>query len=208
MDGCSYHLLSRLHPPGIKVLRESRRKDKECLNSKWREIIQEEKGDGDKQAMHRRINKPMKASTSLLIREIQIKIACDNISYSPTKILSHETVLVRIRSVCRGATVLADKLTVQKLKIQLTLELHDLNCQSSLICWYCSIVNTTVIHGWILTPSCSQVNFIHNQDPTNRGMCTLCVPSLSHVWLFGTSWTVTHQSPLSMEFSRQESWSG
>ena len=97
--------------------------------------------------MHRRINKPMKASTSLLIREIQIKIACDNISYSPTKILSHETVLVRIRSVCRGATVLADKLTVQKLKIQLTLELHDLNCQRSLICGYCSIVNTTVIHG-------------------------------------------------------------
>ena len=66
----------------------------------------------------------MKASTSLLIREIQIKIACDNISYSPTKILkSHETVLVRIRNMCRGDTALADKLAVPKLKIQLTLEL-------------------------------------------------------------------------------------
>ena len=28
------------------------------------------------------------------------------------------------------------------------------------------------------------------------------------VWLFATSWTVTHQAPLSMEFSRQEYWTG
>ena len=33
----------------------------------------------------------------------------------------------------------------------------------------------------------------------------MCV--LSHVWLFATSWTVAHQSPLSMEFSRSEYWS-
>ena len=31
---------------------------------------------------------------------------------------------------------------------------------------------------------------------------------LSHVWLFVTPWTVAHQAPLSMEFSRQEYWSG
>ena len=30
----------------------------------------------------------------------------------------------------------------------------------------------------------------------------------SHVWLCGTPWTVSHQVPLSMEFSRQEYWSG
>ena len=30
----------------------------------------------------------------------------------------------------------------------------------------------------------------------------------SHVQLFVTPWTVTHQAPLSMEFSRQEYWSG
>ena len=30
---------------------------------------------------------------------------------------------------------------------------------------------------------------------------------LSHVWLFVTPWTVAHQAPLSMEFSRQEYWS-
>ena len=30
----------------------------------------------------------------------------------------------------------------------------------------------------------------------------------SHVWLFATLWTVAHQAPLSMGFSRQEYWSG
>ena len=32
--------------------------------------------------------------------------------------------------------------------------------------------------------------------------------SLSCVWLFATPWTVAYQAPLSMEFSRQEYWSG
>ena len=32
--------------------------------------------------------------------------------------------------------------------------------------------------------------------------------SRSHVRLFATSWTVTHQTLLSMGFSRQEYWSG
>ena len=36
----------------------------------------------------------------------------------------------------------------------------------------------------------------------------VCVRSLSRVWLFATSWTVALQAPLSMEFSRQEPWSG
>ena len=34
------------------------------------------------------------------------------------------------------------------------------------------------------------------------------VKSLSHVRLFATQWTVAHQAPLSMGFSRQEYWSG
>ena len=34
------------------------------------------------------------------------------------------------------------------------------------------------------------------------------VKLLSHVWLFATPWTVVHQVPPSMEFSRQEYWSG
>ena len=35
---------------------------------------------------------------------------------------------------------------------------------------------------------------------------SVCV--LSHLQLFAASWTVAHQSPLSMAFSRQEYWSG
>ena len=35
-----------------------------------------------------------------------------------------------------------------------------------------------------------------------------CTPVLSHVWLFVTAWTVACQASLSMEFSRQEYWSG
>ena len=34
------------------------------------------------------------------------------------------------------------------------------------------------------------------------------VKSLSHARLFVTPWTVAHQPPPSMEFSRQEYWSG
>ena len=30
----------------------------------------------------------------------------------------------------------------------------------------------------------------------------------SHIQLFATPWTVAHQAPLSMEFSRQEYWNG
>ena len=46
--------------------------------------------------------------------------------------------------------------------------------------------------------------------------CTTCIPMgvfvvvqlLSHVWLFENSWTIAHQAPLSMVFSRQENWIG
>ena len=42
--------------------------------------------------------------------------------------------------------------------------------------------------------------------------CNIKRPSVSQsvicAWLFVTPWTVAHQAPLSMEFSRQEYWSG
>ena len=37
---------------------------------------------------------------------------------------------------------------------------------------------------------------------------TKLAPSLSWVLLFATPWTVTHQAPLFLGFSRQEYWSG
>ena len=36
----------------------------------------------------------------------------------------------------------------------------------------------------------------------------VCVCSFSHAWLSVIPWTIAHQTPLSMEFSRQEYWSG
>ena len=45
-------------------------------------------------------------------------------------------------------------------------------------------------------------------------LCTCCVHAMcmlsrfSRVRLFATPWTVAHQAPLSMGFSRQEYWSG
>ena len=36
----------------------------------------------------------------------------------------------------------------------------------------------------------------------------VCVCSFSHAWLFVIPWTIAHQTPLSMEFSRQGYWSG
>ena len=38
--------------------------------------------------------------------------------------------------------------------------------------------------------------------------CMCMFSRFSHVWLFATPWTVAHQAPLSMGFSRQEYWSG
>ena len=36
----------------------------------------------------------------------------------------------------------------------------------------------------------------------------LCCPHFSYVQLFAILWTLAHQAPLSMGFSRQEYWSG
>ena len=44
--------------------------------------------------------------------------------------------------------------------------------------------------------------------PTTFKTLKVKVKSLSCVRLFATPWTVAHQAPLSMGFSRQESWSG
>ena len=37
-------------------------------------------------------------------------------------------------------------------------------------------------------------------------VCVCVCVSFSHVWLFATPWTVAHQAPLSMGFSRWEHW--
>ena len=39
-------------------------------------------------------------------------------------------------------------------------------------------------------------------------LCSCVLSHCSHVQLFATPWTIARQAPLSMEFSRQEYWSG
>ena len=38
-------------------------------------------------------------------------------------------------------------------------------------------------------------------------VCMCVLSHVSHVWLFATLWTVAHETPLSMGFSRQKYWS-
>ena len=45
------------------------------------------------------------------------------------------------------------------------------------------------------------------QQTTQFKLCEW-VKSLRRVWLFVTPWIVAYKAPLSMEFSRQEYWSG
>ena len=47
-----------------------------------------------------------------------------------------------------------------------------------------------------------------NQHSLSRQIDRQIVKSLSRVQLFATPWTVAHQAPLSVGFSRQEQWSG
>ena len=49
---------------------------------------------------------------------------------------------------------------------------------------------------------------IYIHDPAvSKDFLYVRAQSLSYVRLFVTAWTVAHQPPLSMEFSRQEYWS-
>ena len=60
------------------------------------------------------------------------------------------------------------------------------------------------LHLLILPLTCSlQFNPLDVSDTE----CT-CAKSLSQVQFFESLWTVAHQAPLSMGFSRQEYWSG
>ena len=59
-----------------------------------------------------------------------------------------------------------------------------------------------VRHDWMTNTFYFPFTFLHSL------LWRSCVCVLSHVWLFVTPWTVTHQAPLSMELPRQEYWNG
>ena len=74
--------------------------------------------------------------------------------------------------------------------------------QATLSCLYPN--RSTDIADWL---SNSTAEF----SPSVHRLCISCVgcsQPLSRVLLFATPWTVAHQAPLSMGFSRQEYWSG
>ena len=66
------------------------------------------------------------------------------------------------------------------------------------------------VRRWENTASCLQESYrraFHSVIPLCYPMAMITVQSLSRVW-FLLTWTVAHQAPLSMGFSRQEYWSG
>ena len=75
----------------------------------------------------------------------------------------------------------------------------------------CDVVKTLsipIIHNFFVN-KCSQHIFKRRKKRIKcmTNSFSLRVQPLSHIWLFATPWTVAHQAPLSMEFSRQEYWS-
>ena len=70
---------------------------------------------------------------------------------------------------------------------------------------------TVVLEKTLENPlDCKEIQPVHpkgNQSCVFFGKVKVKVKSLSRVWLLATPWTVAHQAPLSMGFSRQEYWS-
>ena len=63
-------------------------------------------------------------------------------------------------------------------------------------------MDTIVINNFTPPPTPSQKAVLYVGQKVK-----VKVKSLSHAQLFATPWTVAHQAPPSMEFSRQEYWS-
>ena len=62
--------------------------------------------------------------------------------------------------------------------------------------------------GFMVMGLVSRLSLTNHSD--SESFLGVCVPAqlLSHVILFSTPWTIACKAPLSMEFSRQEYWSG
>ena len=75
-----------------------------------------------------------------------------------------------------------------------------------LFCWCAASQNNLVTQFWLYFEyyfmDCKK-NIQCKSCGLNFTWCSL----LNHVWLFGIPWTIVHQGPLSMDFSRQEYWS-
>ena len=63
------------------------------------------------------------------------------------------------------------------------------------------------VHESKSTQSRTSLAFLSLLSLRKSKMHVCMLSCFSHVWLFATLWTVAHQDPLSMAFSRQEYWS-
>ena len=71
------------------------------------------------------------------------------------------------------------------------------------------IIKFTILIMIIIAAEGSPGDSEGKESVCNAGLTLkMKVKSLSHIWLFATLWTVTHQTPLFMGISRQEYWSG
>ena len=61
---------------------------------------------------------------------------------------------------------------------------------------------------FFFSPAASQVTLVQSNQYAIELYFWTVLSALSHARLFATPWTVARQAPLSMEFSRQEYWSG
>ena len=78
---------------------------------------------------------------------------------------------------------------------------------------FCCLFIVVLFQHWSIKGPASPMSPQRKQAPVPRshptpglGVCTLI--SFTCVRLFSTPWTIVHQAPLSMGFSRQEYWSG
>ena len=100
-----------------------------------------------------------------------------------------------VHGVTKGRTRLSNFHTyVPHFKIFATAASHFLVAVSVLVCSGCYNKNTI---GWVA----------YKQTSISNGS-TCMLSHFSRVRLFAVPWTVAHQAPLSVGFSRQEYWSG
>ena len=85
---------------------------------------------------------------------------------------------------------------------------NEATCSLEVKLWQTSQCIEKQRHHFTDKSLCSQ-NYDFSSIHIQMWVCVcVCVSHFSHVWLFETLWTVAHQAPLPMGFSRQEYWSG
>ena len=80
------------------------------------------------------------------------------------------------------------------------------DCRHLLVNLYLASSEVKVAHS--CTTLCDSMDYAVHGILQARILVKVKVKVTQSVWLFAIPWTVAHQDPLSIEFSRQEYWSG